>query len=329
MNAVIQPSEDDCTRSAADYCDVNVLLPRDFVLESGERLSRPEFCVRVLGDPARPAIVVSGGISSGRVVADDGETKGWWRDFVYPGGAVDLDRFCVIAFDFIPNAGEIARTITTLDQARALAFALDALNIDKLFGFVGASYGGMVALAFAAAFPERLDRLTVICAAHHTHPAATAFRGVQRRIIDFADRCGRAQEGVALARQLAMITYRTPEEFAQRFDSRPGDAAGDPYAVCDYLIARGGAYGMAAEKYLTLSDSLDRHSVDPSNLAVESLFIAARSDRLVPVEDMRRLAEAAPSSRLVEIDSLYGHDAFLKETAAIGPVLKHFLEERL
>ena len=330
MNAHFRktPAQDDLPPQG--HSDFGIILPTTFQLESGETLSKPELRVRVHGDAANPAVVVSGGISSGRIVADEGEggAKGWWRDIVYAGGAIDLDRFCVIAFDFLPNPEETARTISTLDQARALAHALDVLKIDRLHAFVGSSYGGMVALCFAAAYPERLDKLCVISAAEQTHPAATAFRGVQRRIIEFAKTSGDPDAGVALARQLAMITYRTPEEFEQRFDNTPGAGRDDTFEVDDYLISRGGAFGMDAERYLTLSASIDRHHADPSRIAADSLFIAARSDRLVPVGDMRRLAGAVKAARLSEIDSLYGHDAFLKEIAAIGPSVKDFLKEQ-
>ncbi len=309
--------------------DVSVLLPPDFTLESGETLSRPELRVRIYGDPAHPAVIALGGISAGRCVADADDEDGWWREMVSPGGAIDILTHCVICFDFLPNPQEVARTITTTDQARALGFALSFLQIEKVARFVGASYGGMVALAFAARYPERVEKLCVISAAERAHPASTAVRGVQRRILKFAKECGRPEEGVSLARQLAMTTYRTPEEFAERFDSTPGHAAGDPFDICSYLIARGRSFDMEADRFLTLSDSIDRHVVDPSTIRAETLLISALSDRLVPPGDMRRLAAALPvSATLQEIPSLYGHDAFLKETNVIGPQIKAFVEEK-
>lgn len=333
MNALYRDTSAFDATAPKTYSDISIILPTDFRLESGETLSRPELRLRVYGDASRPAVVVSGGISSGRAVADieasDSVAKGWWRDIVRGEGAVDLDQFCVIGFDFLPNPEEIARTISTLDQARALAHALDVLKIERLDAFVGASYGGMVAIAFAAAFPKRVDRLCVISAAEQTHPAATAFRGVQRRIIEFAKKTGNPEDGVALARQLAMITYRTADEFEQRFDNTPGADRDDPFEVCNYLISRGNAFGMDAERYLTLSASIDRHVADPSKIRAKSLFVAVRSDRIVPLSDIRRLTNAVEGAQLLEIDSLYGHDAFLKEIAALGPSLKEFLEERL
>ena len=310
-----------------DHCDVSIVLPPDFRLESGESLSRPELRLRIHGDLSMPVVVAAGGISSGRAVVETADDKGWWRALAGRGAAIDLRQWCLVGFDFLPNSDETARTISTKDQARALGYALDVLKVPRLFAFVGASYGGMTALAFADLFPGRVDRLCVISAAEKPHPAATAVRGVQRRIIAFANRCGAAEEGVSLARQLAMITYRTPEEFQDRFDTVPGPAAGDLYPVCEYLSARGAAYDMDAKRYLTLSDSIDRHCADPRRIRAETLLVAARSDRLVPKEDMHRVARGIEKSQVVEIDSLYGHDAFLKESSSIGPFIKHFLQE--
>ena len=76
------------------------------------------------------------------------------------------------------------------------------------------------------------------------------------------------EEGVSLARQLALTTYRTAEEFDLRFDGPAPAGAGAAYPVCDYLIARGEAYEASADRWITLSDSLDRHAVKPEPCAV-------------------------------------------------------------
>ena len=100
-------------RKAQPFCDVSVFLPSEFTLDSGEKLSRPELRVRIYGELDRPAIVAAGGISAGRTLADAKDGEGWWREIVCRGGAVDLNQFCVIGFDFLPNAGETARTINS------------------------------------------------------------------------------------------------------------------------------------------------------------------------------------------------------------------------
>ncbi len=323
MSAVLKFEEGDCRA----WRDEVVNLPADFKLVGGETLSDPRIALRLHGDPSKPLIAVAGGISAGRIVADAGDEKGWWRDYVSAGRSIDLNNYCALGFDFLPNAEEAARTITTQDQANALATALDALGVSSLHSFVGSSYGGMVALAFAASFPQRIENLIVISAAERPHPVGTALRGIQRRIVAFAEERGDAAQGVALARQLAMVTYRTPGEFAARFEHAPGEGAGDPYSVCEYLISRGDSFDMSAKRFVTLSDSIDRHAVDLSKVAARTLFIAAQGDQLSPPSEIRRCAGAVARARYVEIASQYGHDAFLKEAASIGPFIQHFLQE--
>lgn len=318
----VTPSE-----KAPGAVDISSMLAADFVLQSGERLSRAEFVLRVHGDLRNPAVIIAGGISACRKVADCGAETGWWRDVVGSGRAIDLQDYCVIGFDFLPGAAETARTITTGDQARALSIALENIGVGSIHAFVGASYGGMVALAFAERFPDRLSRLCAISAADRPHPTSTALRGVQRRIVEFARRAGDPSEGVSLARQIAMVTYRTPQEFAARFGREPGPRAGDPYPVCDYLISRGRAYDMAADRFVTLSDSIDRHVADPTRIMARSLFIASSSDWLVPTGDVERLAALVVNSKLQIIDSRHGHDAFLKDAHAMGPIINSFLRD--
>ena len=305
------------THEAIAGQDVQALIPDDFRLESGQRLTATQVVGRLHG-ASGPLVVVAGGISSDRFATR------WWPWAVKAGGPIDLDRVRVLAFDLLPGRENPGVTITTTDQARLLALLLDALGEPRIDAWIGASYGGCIGLAFAAAFPERLGELAVISAAHRAHPAATAVRGVQRRLLAFARDCGREAEGLALARQLAMTTYRTAEEFALRFGPTAPAEAGQPYPVCDYLIARGAAYAGAtsADRWISLSDSLDRHRVDPRGVRCPITVIGVSSDTLVPIEDSRELARLAPNlRRLVEVRSVFGHDAFLKEREQIGRLL--------
>lgn len=298
--------------------DVRAAIPFHFRLASGKRLAATEVVGRLHGPEHGPLVVVAGGISSGRFAAR------WWSWAVRPGGPIDLDRLRVLAFDYLPGRDEPGVTLTTQDQARLLVLLLDALDEPVVDAFVGASYGGCVGLAFAEQFPARIGELIAISAAHRAHPAATAWRGVQRRLLAFARDCGREAEGVALARQLAMTTYRTPDEFDWRFDPTPPERAGQPYPVCDYLIARGEDYAetTGADRWITLSDSLDRHAVRPEAIACPLTVVGFVSDRLVPIEDSRDLARRAQQlRRLLEAPSIFGHDAFLKECELVGRVL--------
>lgn len=302
--------------------DVHAAIPDDFRLESGQRLTATEVVGRLFGPDHAPLVVVAGGISSGRFATQ------WWPSVVKTGGPIDLSRLRVLAFDLLPGRDAPGVTITTTDQARLLTLLLDTLGERRIDAFVGASYGGCIGLAFAALFPGRIGELAVISAAHRAHPAATAVRGVQRRLLAFARDCGREAEGIALARQLAMTTYRTADEFDLRFSQTPPPAAGDAWPVCDYLIARGSPYAGAtsADRWISLSDSLDRHSIDPRAVRCPLTVVGFSSDTLVPIADSRELAAGAPNlRRLIEAPSIFGHDAFLKERELIGRVLHDVL----
>lgn len=304
--------------------DIVIPLPKDYRLSSGDVLTDARLQLRMFGTRSGPPVVALGGISAGRCV---GGEKGWWRGTVSAGGAIDLDRFCVIGLDFAPLENT-RLAITPHDQAALLCHALDGLGIQRLHAVVGASYGGMVALAFAAMVPHRVARLCVIAAAHRPNVQGGAWRGVQRRIIEFGVRQGDPAQALALARQLAMITYRTPEEFEQRFSPHlAGDGMGD---VDRYLASRGAAYAgvMAPLRWLSLSEAIDRFTVDPARVHVPTTAVAFTTDRLVPPHDMRELASRLPLLRSFhDVHSLFGHDAFLKETAALRPILSAFLED--
>jgi homoserine O-acetyltransferase len=304
---------------------IDAFIPADFRLASGERLAQAAVRGRLVGPRHAPTIAVVGGISSGRAaaVSDDG-SPGWWPWAVAQGGPIDLGRVRVLTFDFAPEGIDAPLTITTHDQAQLLCLLLDTLGIARLAAFVGCSYGGMVGLALAEAAPARVERLVIISAAARAHPMAIAQRGIQRRILALAQRAGCEDEGIALARELSMTTYRSAREFAERFDGPAPDAVGGMYPVCEYLGKRGRAYPgvMSAARWASLSDSIDRHRVDAARIAQPTTLIAIEEDRVVPIEDMRALAGRLPRcERLVEASSIFGHDAFLKEPALMGSAL--------
>lgn len=311
--------------------EIEAAVPEDFCLGSGDRLDCATLRARLIGPETGPLVIVTGGISSDRHpdTGPDGE-PGWWSWAVRDGGPIDTGRLRVLAFDLSP--GRDSRrivTLTTHDQARLLALLLDAAGEAVIDAFVGASYGGAVALAFAEQFPERIRHVVTISAAHRSHPLATAWRGIQRRILALGVETGREAEAIALARELAMTTYRTGQEFQQRFGDGPAaPSAGEGYAVCDYLQSRGRDYASVTtpQRWITLSDALDRHSVRPERIQAEVTVIGFTTDQLCPIDDLRELADRLPNRRrLVEAPSLYGHDAFLKERAAVTEALTHAL----
>ncbi|HWW33399.1 MAG TPA: homoserine O-succinyltransferase [Steroidobacteraceae bacterium] len=303
-------------------------IPEDFPLHHGGRLREARIAWRLAGAANAPVVCALGGISADRrVCLTDDPRDGWWDETAGPDRALDTESFRILGFDYLAGRGESSGprsdgaaadfpAISSYDQAEALRRLLDYLGIRALAAIAGASYGGMVALAFGERHPERVARLIVIGAADRAHPLATAWRSVQRQAVRFALDCGRPAEGLQLARALGMATYRSAEEFAARFDA-PAVRAGRRFVfpVEEYLFARGRDYAArySAESYLALSESIDLHRVEADRIFVPTSVIAVREDQLVPLADARALAARLPRGRVHEISSIYGHDAFLKE----------------
>ena len=310
-------------------------LPAGLALHHGARLPEVRIAWRLAGARGAPVVAALGGISAHRRVFDSGEgaLPGWWDEIAGSGLPLDSERFRILGIDFLggsgdttgPRAGQAFPTVSTYDQAAALLAVVNHLNVATLRAIAGASYGGMVALAFAERYPERVERLLVVSAADRTHPLATAWRSVQRRTVRFALRQGDGAAGLELARALAMATYRSGAEFAQRFRAPPRfDPGGHAtFAVEDYLFARGAQYASRylPESFLCLSESIDLHQVDAGRIRTPAWIVGVREDQLVPLDDVRALtAHLGPRAHLHEISSLYGHDAFLKERAQLDPI---------
>ncbi len=280
------------------------------------------------GAPGAPTVIVQGGISASRDVlalSDDG-APGWWQSLVGSGRALDLDHYRVLAIDWVTPEELGAGAVSSEDQADVLAALLAALGIARVHAFVGASYGAMVGLAFAARHPHALGRLMLLAGAHRAHPLATAQRSVQRDIVRLGQSCGRVDEALALARQLAITTYRGSEEFAQRFR---GAAElrddGFHFPVEDYLRHQGRRFveRFDAGRFLALSESIDLHDVAPERISTSATLIGFTSDRLVPLADMCELQQRLHGpATLAVVASPYGHDGFLKETGQLAPLLR-------
>ncbi len=305
-------------------------------LHFGGELESVELAWRLVGDDG-PVVVALGGISAGRYVAE-GTPQGWWNRIVGPGGALDTRRCRILGMDFLggsgrttgPEAGQSSfPSISACDQAQLLHQLIEHLELAPLAAIVGASYGGMVALAFAERWPDEVGKIVVIGAADHSHPMSTAWRSVQRAIVRYAMEKEDGAEGLKLARALAMTTYRSTQEFAERFSGEPQRIGGHfQFPVEPYLYARGDAYAASyrPEAFVCLSESIDLHRVDATKIRVPTTLVAVREDQLVPLADMQALrSRLAGPARLVEISSLYGHDAFLKESAALRPIFDEML----
>ncbi|RZA16448.1 MAG: homoserine O-succinyltransferase [Lysobacteraceae bacterium] len=317
MRAAPAPARSDARRGTLDA----VLATR----HAGVRKLRLAY--ELVGPAGAPVVFVAGGISAHRHVAAntlDGQA-GWAEGLLDAGRALDPANLRVLAFDYVGADGSLDAPIDTADQADAVALLLDALGIDALDAWVGYSYGALVGLQLAVRHPRRLRKLVAVSGAHRPHPYAAAWRALQRRAVALGRLQCADEQGLSLARQFAMLSYRTPEEFGERFDAPPTVRNGHVrVAAEDYLDAAGARFvaRVSPTAWLRLSESIDLHGVDPAQVRVPTLVVAVEGDRLVPLSDAVALVEGlGPGGRLRVLRSQYGHDAFLKETDRIDALL--------
>lgn len=279
------------------------------------------------GPADAPVLFVAGGISANRHLAGSAlwPEPGWAQGLVGAQRTLDPGRWRLLSMDYLGADGQLDLPIDTADQAQAIAQLLPQLGIAQLAGFVGYSYGALVGLQLAAQHPSLLQRLVVVSGAHRPHPYASAWRALQRRAVALGQLQYGDAHGLALARQFAMLSYRTPEEFDERFDAAPVLINGRVRVPAeDYLDAAGARFvgRMPATAFVRLSESIDLHRVDPAQVQLPTTVIAVEGDRLVPLADMVNLVEGLGSRATLRVlRSAYGHDAFLKETDRIDALL--------
>ncbi|HLQ36345.1 MAG TPA: homoserine O-succinyltransferase [Planctomycetota bacterium] len=321
--------------AGAGICHLPLALP----LRRGGELRSAVLAFERQGPPDAPVVLVLGGISAGAHVSAHLQVRGpgWWEGFVGDGLPIDTRRWQVLGVDWLGGAGASTAPrgsapfplVDTCDQARAIVCLLDQLRIERLHAVIGCSYGGMVGLQLAAAAPGRLRRLLCIAAAHRSHALANAWRALQRSIVELGVQHGCADPALALARGLAMTTYRSALELGERFSSAPAfTGSGVRLPVQDWLEARGAEFVQrtAPAAFLCLSASIDAHAVEPAAVRVPTSVCSFDTDQLVPPALVRELAAALPA--LIghrQLRSRYGHDAFLKERSLLRPALQEVL----
>lgn len=307
-------------------------------------------------------------------------SPGWWEDMVGQDKPIDTRRYFVVCVNSLGSCfgstGPAARNpasgkpygpafpvLTLEDVARGGKAVLDHLGIKRLHAVVGASMGGMTALAFAATFPDCADGLLLISSAARCEPFAIALRSLQRELVrsDPAWRGGRYApneppvKGMRLARKLGMITYRSAGEWAQRFgreratdDMAPGDSDGAnefgiDFEVESYLDFHAGKFidAFDANCYLYLSRAMDLFDIADHGGSVaeglsrvaagRALVIGVASDFLFPPHQQRELAEglraSVPQVDFRLLDSIQGHDSFLVDMDRFRPAVAGFFDD--
>jgi homoserine O-acetyltransferase len=317
-----------------------------FRLESGVELPELVVSYRHDGPPPdlAPQVVVVHALTGSADAAGD-----WWAPLIGPGLALDTDQVGVLCANLLggrygstgptsidPDTGlgygAAFPAVTTRDQARAQWRLLDALGIRRVELATGGSLGGMVALELALERPSAVEVVVPIAAPAATGALAMAWNHLQ---VELIDRLG--DEGLSLARQLAMTTYRSEADFELRF-GRDTEADGRA-SVVSYLDHQGRKLvdRFDADTYRVLAGAIDRHDIGRARGGVvPALAMLAEADvRLVGLgisgdilygpDQVGALVEAASAAGVRaayrELRSAKGHDAFLVEWDQLGDVL--------
>ena len=300
----------------------------------------------------------------------DDPSTGWWEDMVGPGKPIDTTRYFVVCINSLgscfgssgpasvnPKTNALYRltfpVLTVEDIASSAAHVLDHLGIDTLHTVMGASMGGMTALAFTLVHAERARRLLSISSAARSMPFSIALRSLQREMIhsDPAwkhgnyDHKGKGPiQGMRLARKLGMITYRSAAEWAERFGRERASDINDSdnpfgidFEVESYLENHANRFigKFDANCYLYLSRAMDLFDAADHGGSLDSCFallklesamvIGVESDFLFPVSQQEELALAMdkhiPEVTFKRLASIQGHDSFLVDMDRFRPAV--------
>jgi homoserine O-acetyltransferase len=323
------------------------------------------------------AILIFSGLSPSAHAASSAEdpSAGWWQDMIGPGLPLDTDNFHVICVNSLgscfgstgpasvdPNTGDIYRltfpVLTLEDVAEAAYRVVQQLGIETLHTVIGCSMGGMSGLAFCVRHPGATRNFISISSSTRATPFSIAVRSLQREMIRSDPKWMTGEydpqdppiTGQRLARKLGMITYRSPEEWIQRFGRQRTTATeenvNDPFKIAfsveAYLDNHANKFsgGFDPNCYLYLSRASDLFDLAEHGGSLESgfkrlqlqraLVIGVETDILFPIHQQQELAEGLAAvcldSQLIELDCIRGHDSFLVDMDAFRPVICDFFE---
>ena len=333
-------------------------LKGTFKTESGFKIQNPEVAFKTWGqlNESRDNVVLICHALTGHAAADE-----WFPGIFGKERVCDPEKKFIICINvpgspygsFNPwsidkesNKPYLNRfpEITIRDMVRFQQILLDQLEIREIEVVLGGSLGGMQALEFAI-MDSRVQSAVLIAMGKSHSPWAIGISHAQRSAIlnDPKWRDGNYPKndgpvnGLAAARMMAMITYRTPGDYSKKFGRNLQNQNGQ-FQVESYLNYQGAklAGRFDAHSYLSLIKAMDSHDVSRSRDSFEAvlkrveqpvLVIGIDSDHLYPVSEQGELSGLLPNAELHVIESDYGHDAFLIEFEQLNNIIKPFAEK--
>ena len=310
-----------------------------------------------LNEDGSNAILVFPGLSASQHAKSPGreDVPGWWEAMIGPGMALDTQRFFVMCVNHLggcfgstgPSSinpktqkpyGPDFPPVLLQDLAAAARHVVVSLGIRKLYGVIGASMGGMLALEYAAQFSEEVARTVMISASGRPGAQSIAYRYVQRQVLLgdpayadgwYYDKPAKPTAAMVVARQIGNITYRSREEFNQRFGRTrtvSGYNFGPDFQVESYLQHMGEklADHFDANSFLFLTKAMDLYSLGygfpayeqgVARITAKSLIIGVSTDMLFPPDEQHSVFEILKKNgrdtQFQLLESTAGHDAFL------------------
>ncbi|MEM1042900.1 MAG: homoserine O-acetyltransferase [Bacteroidota bacterium] len=334
----------------------SITLDASFVTDAGATLDRPTVTYGAWGrlnDGADNAVVVCHALTGSPDATD------WWGPLIGPGCALDTDRYFVVCLSapgspygaLSPRAtdpatgrdyGSTFPRFTVRDSVRLHRAALDALGVRGVALAIGGSLGGMFALEWGR-YPGFVRAVAPVAVGVRHEAWAIGWNEAQRQAL-FADAAWAGGDydpatppraGLAAARAVAMLSYRSPAAFAERHGRRAMPDDPGLFAAASYLRYQGAklADRFDAACYVALTHTLDSHDATRSegdgglaDITVPALVVGIDSDVLYPLAEQEALAAALPDATLGVVRSPYGHDAFLIEFDQLGTLLRPWVE---
>jgi len=313
----------------------HILKIDNFPLESGEVLQDCKFFYKTYGTYKTDGIN-SNAVLVFHALTGNADCSDWWSGIIGKGKIIDPEKHFIICANFLGScygstgpASKDFPQITTCDIARQHLAILDSLGIEKVSLGIGGSMGGMVLLELALLAPDLFEKIIPISVSSSHSAWRIAFSSVIRKTIEtFGAEFGEEgfKRGMHLARQIAMTSYRSAEEFNGRFGR---DKNGDAFEIENYLEHQGEkiVHRFSPYSYLTLTKAMELYDITArlAEIKAEALFIGTTSDILYSEEEIRDTARQIPNAQYKTLDAPFGHDSFLVMQDKIGKLIRPFI----
>lgn len=308
-------------------CTTTLFRDRPLLLDSGQVLSDVRVAYHAYGTPSKDAVLVL------HALTGDSAVHQWWPGLFGAGRALDPQRQYVVCSNVLGGCAgssgpaEIGtETLSLRDIAQLQRELMRWLGVERVT-LVGGSMGGMQAYAWLTTFPDLVNRAVIIGAPARHSPWATGLNTAARNAILAAP----GGAGLQVARQIAMLSYRSPQSFAQT-QAGPSSRQAGKAAISTYLEYQGQklADRFCERSYLALTSAMDRFQLSDAELNLirtPALVVGISSDQLYPAWEVREQAAQLQNVTYWELDSPHGHDAFLMDGAELNEVMKAFLLE--